>query len=112
MEQLTVRILDRDSRLSCEPAERDGLMAAVAHVDRSMHAIREQGKIAGAERIAVLAALNIASDLLARGPSTPTVDAIPAATAEEAVADEEILRRMRSINALLDTALADQERLF
>ena len=108
MEQLTVRILDRDYRLSCEAAERERLMAAVAHVDGAMHAIREQGKIAGAERIAVLAALNIASELLAR----PATERVASASSEPAVADEEILRRMRSINALLDTALADQERLF
>jgi cell division protein ZapA len=108
MEQLTVRILDRDYRLSCEPDERERLMAAVSQVDASMHAIREQGKIAGAERIAVLAALNIAGELLSR--SAPATAAPP--EPRPAVADEEILRRMRSINALLDTALVDQEPLF
>jgi cell division protein ZapA len=114
-EQLTVRILDRDYRLSCEEDERNRLLAAVAYVDQQMHLIRDQGKVAGADRIAVFAALNIASDLLSQGapaaapgstsPDTRTVD-------QPAVADEEILRRMRSINALLDTALVDQERLF
>jgi cell division protein ZapA len=111
MEQLTVKILDRDYRLSCEPAERDRLLAAVARVDENMKSIRDQGKVAGAERIAVLAALNIASELIAQAsPSDAAVAAKskPVAT----VADEEILRRMRSINALLDTALVDQERLF
>ena len=117
MEQLTVKILGRDYRLSCEPAERDDLLAAVAHVDAGMQAIRDEGKIAGTERIAVFTALNIAGELVARGdspsaapPQHPVgIDPVNSATA---VADPEILRRMQAINALLDTALASQERLF
>ncbi len=108
MEQINVRILDRDYRLSCEPAERERLMAAVAHVDATMKSIRDQGKIAGGERIAVFAALNIASELVGRGTASSTPDEPSIAP----VADEEILRRMRGIHALLDTALVDQERLF
>jgi cell division protein ZapA len=108
IEQLTVRILDRDYRLSCEPAERASLLAAVAHVDKNMQSIREQGKVAGAERIAVLAALNIAGELLSHSPVAVVATDLP----RSAVADPEIVRRMQSINALLDTALVDQERLF
>ena len=111
MEHLTVQILGRDYRLSCEPAERDTLLAAVAHVDTNMQAIRDQGKVTGTERIAVFAALNIAGALLSHGGETSTPNA--AATPQKSpVADPEILRRMQSINALLDTALANQERLF
>ena len=112
MEHLTVQILGRDYRLSCEPAERETLLAAVAHVDTKMQGIRDQGKVAGTERIAVFAALNIAGELLSHG--TPA--AAPAASTDQpakaSVADPEILRRMHDINALLDTALANQERLF
>ena len=110
--EITVQILGRDYRLSCEPTERPTLLAAVARVDDAMHAIRDQGKIAGTERIAVFAALNIAGELLAAraaptAPSAPVDEAI-----EDAVADPAIVRRMQDINALLDTALANQERLF
>ena len=109
MENVTVQILGREYRLSCEPSERETLLAAVAHVDGNMQTIRDQGKIAGTERIAVFAALNIANELLAQsagaGPVAQT-------TSKSAVADPEILRRMQDINALLDTALANQERLF
>ena len=111
MEHLTVQILGRDYRLSCEPAERDTLLAAVAHVDASMQAIRDQGKIAGTERIAVFAALNIAGELLSRGGEQASSTSSRAAQ-KTAVADPEILRRMQAIDALLDTALANQERLF
>ena len=116
MEQLTVRILERDYRLSCEPSERDMLLAAVERVDSSMRTIREQGKIIGTERIAVFAALNIAGELLAHEPrialSDTAVGDTASAKSAEPVADPEILRRMQSINALLDTALASQEQLF
>jgi cell division protein ZapA len=116
MEHLTVQILGRDYRLSCEPAERETLLAAVAHVDTSMQAIRDQGKVIGTERIAVFAALNIAGELLshaAAGPATAAQAAAPLVDPSKAsVADPEILRRMHDINALLDTALANQERLF
>jgi cell division protein ZapA len=112
MEQLTVNILDREYRLSCEPAEREHLMTAVSRVDAQMRAIRDQGKVSGAERIAVLAALNIASEIHAEPATSAEVPVDAATSKNSAVADDEILRRMRSINALLDTALADQERLF
>lgn len=134
MESLNVRILDRDYRLACEPSERDTLLAAAAHVDARMQAIREQGKVAGVERIAVFAALNIAGALLSRDaldpPAANAADApgaspasaassafheqtVDASTASgRALAEAEILRRMQVIDALLDTALASQERLF
>jgi len=111
MEHLTVQILGRDYRLSCEPSERETLLAAVAHVDTNMQAIRDQGKVTGTERIAVFAALNIAGALLSRGEEAATSTTSSAAQ-KSPVADPEILRRMQSINALLDTALANQERLF
>ena len=102
MEQLSVRILDREYRLSCAPGEKPALLEAVAHVDAQMHAIRDQGKIVGTERIAVFAALNIASAFLAtRGGATKTP-----------VASEDFARRIQSINAVLDAALAPQEKLF
>lgn len=119
MDQLTVRILDRDYRLSCAPSEKASLLAAVEHVDAQMKAIRDQGKIASSERIAVFAALNIASALLSSmhsGSDSPArlrtsqMDSHDAQS--NALADEEIARRMQSINALLDTALANQEALF
>jgi len=112
VEPLNVQILDRDYRLSCEPAERDALLAAVAHVDARMRAIREQGRVAGAERIAVLAALNIAGELLSHTPTAATMNTVASTSPEMAVADPEILRRMQAIDALLDHAFVEQERLF
>ena len=119
MEQLTVRILDRDYRLSCEPSEKATLLAAVEHVATQMQAIRAQGKIAGVERIAVFAALNIASALLtaqasSNGGSRDRSIPLDGANGAQpnAVADPEIARRMQSLNVLLDSVLTNQEALF
>ena len=112
VEPLTVQILDRDYRLSCEPSERDALLAAVAHVDTQMRDIRDQGRVSGAERIAVLAALNIAGALLSRQPAASPPPTASASDDRPPVADPGILRRMQSIDALLDNAFVGQENLF
>ncbi len=61
---VTVSILDKEYRISCLPEERESLLQAAAYVDGQMREIRQAGRIIGAERIAVMAALNIANDLL------------------------------------------------
>jgi cell division protein ZapA len=77
MKQVEVTILGQSYRLGCPDDGEDALMAAVATVDREMGAIRDAGKVKARERIAVLAALNLAYRLaeaapVAAGPSTPT----------------------------------------
>ena len=59
---VAVRILDREYLVSCTPDERAGLLQAAAHVDAKMREIRGQSKVLGLERVAVLAALNIAHE--------------------------------------------------
>src|SRR5256885_16220315 len=65
-EQKTVEVslLGRTYRVACSDAERDALMQAVAYLDAKMNEIRKAGKVMGAERIAVMAALNVAHELL------------------------------------------------
>jgi len=112
MEQFTVRILDRDYRLSCAPEEKAGLLAAVEHVDRQMQAVRHDGKVTNTERVAVFAALSIANELLTRTSTTKRTTETATEPRSVTVADPEIARRMRDINSLLDTALAKQDQLF
>jgi len=126
-ELVSVNILGRDYRLSCAPGERDALLAAVALVDEKMQAVRSSSKVMSNDRIAVLAALNIANELLALRMSgdsptdagartAPTPSASPApradAVAKSDLAIEEFQRRIQSINTVLDKALAPQEKLF
>ena len=61
---VTVRIVDRDYTLACETHERDGLLEAARLLDGRMRDIRSANRMAGIDRIAVLAALNLAHELL------------------------------------------------
>lgn len=59
-----IRILDKDYGVSCPPSEEAELQSSAKMLDERMREIRKTGKIVGAERIAVMAALNIAHDLV------------------------------------------------
>jgi cell division protein ZapA len=61
---IEVNLLGRTYRIACEDGEREALMQAVAYLDGKMNEIRKAGKVMGAERIAVMAALNVAHELL------------------------------------------------
>jgi cell division protein ZapA len=99
VKNVDVSILDRQYRIACPDEERPGLMAAVEYLDKKMREIKEGGKIAGTDRIAVMAALNITHELLA-------------AKTGAGFDFGEYKRRMNSMNSLLDEALASQEKLF
>ena len=62
-EPVEVRILDREFTVGCEPGERDSLMAAAQLLDARMREIRGNNKMAALDRVAVLAALNLAHEL-------------------------------------------------
>jgi cell division protein ZapA len=61
---MDVNIMGREFRVSCDDDEREALMMAVSYLDKKMCEIRDSGKVAGVERIAIMAALNIAHELL------------------------------------------------
>lgn len=61
---VTVNILDKEYRISCPAEERESLLESAAFLDSQMREIRQGGRVIGTERIAVMAALNIANDLL------------------------------------------------
>lgn len=60
---VTIRILDREYTVGCEPDERDSLMAAAKLLDGKMREIRGNNRMAALDRVAVLAALNLAHEL-------------------------------------------------
>ena len=69
MKQVEVTILGQGYILGCPEGGEALLATAVASVDREMSAIRDGGKVKARERIAVLAALNLAYQLAERGPA-------------------------------------------
>jgi cell division protein ZapA len=75
MKQVEVTILGQSYILGCPDGGESALLEAVADVDREMSAIRDGGKVKARERIAVLAALNLAFALAQRPPAAaPTPD--------------------------------------
>ena len=96
---LDVNIMGRNYRVTCADDEREALLAAVAYVDKKMTEIKTASKVAGTERIAVMAALNIANELL----SIKLGGGFDIA---------ELKRRMNSVQSKLDQALSQQDSLF
>ena len=61
---ITVQILDKEYSIICPQEERTNLVSAARYLDGKLREIRSSGKVIGADRIAVMAALNITHDLL------------------------------------------------
>jgi cell division protein ZapA len=61
---VTVRILDKEYFVACPPDERPDLLDSAEYLNKKMREIRDTGKVVGADRIAVMAALNMANELL------------------------------------------------
>jgi cell division protein ZapA len=64
---VTVQILDKDYRIACAPGEEQALVSCARMLDRRMREVRQNGRVIGADRIAVMAALNVIYDMLQRG---------------------------------------------
>jgi cell division protein ZapA len=96
---LDVKILDRELRVACQDEEREALLSAVAYLNKKMTEIRDAGKIVNVERIAIMAALNIAHELL----STKVGRGVDLA---------DLTRRMSAMQTAIDQALTEQENLF
>ncbi|WP_420007682.1 cell division protein ZapA [Xanthomonas sacchari] len=62
-EPVSVRILDREYTVGVEAEERDGLLAAARLLDAKMREVRGSNRMAAVDRVAVLAALNLAHEL-------------------------------------------------
>ena len=63
---ITIHILDKEYMVSCSEEEQHDLIRSADFLDQKMREIRDNGKIIGSDRIAVMAALNISHELLAQ----------------------------------------------
>ena len=100
-----VNILGRVYKVACADGEESALNEAVVYLDKQMREIRDRGKVSGIDRIAVMAALNIANDLL-RERRAPRVGAAGA------VDGEAVRRRIQAMQSAIEQTLAGQEKLF
>jgi cell division protein ZapA len=103
MIQLDVSIMGQSYKLACKEGEEAALQEAVAYLDEKMCAIRDTGKIKGNDRIAVMAALGIAAELLATKSSDGPFSGMTLS---------EVKRKISAMHVVLDEALTPQENLF
>lgn len=104
---IEVKLLGKDYRVACEPAERESLTAAVALLDDKLKEASGKANTStrgSGERVAVMVALNLAHELLT-AKNTPTNVAM-------ALESESVQRRINFIEAKLDESLAQHEQLF
>ena len=97
-EAVSVTILDKEYLVSCPPGEHDALLASARYLDQTMREIRDSGKVIGADRIAVMAALNIAHELLARD-------------SEQSQMSETLAQRLRRLQEKIEGALFQSQQL-
>lgn len=107
MKQLEVRIMDQAYLLGCPEGGEERLQQAVQRVDAAMCKIRDAGKIRARDRIAVLAALNLAFELT-EPPATPEASA---AAGDAAALNEGDQAALGALLGRLNQALGDDGRL-
>ena len=96
MEALDVKIMGREFRIACKPEERAALQQAVNIVETKMSSIRNTGKVVGLDKIAVMAALQIAPEsLVGSNPSNPVLG----------LDIETIERKIEAIEQMVDGSL-------
>ena len=124
MKQIEVQILQQSYLLSCPEGHESRLLDAVERVDTAMTRIRDAGKVRARERIAVLAALNLAFEIadreaadlaaatqpVATPPASPSPGA-PMARHRESLLPDPEEQRLQSLVQRLDDALGDDGRL-
>ncbi len=96
---IKVHILGKEYPVVCPQEEEHELLIAARYLDDKMRKIRDTGRVIGTERIAVMAALNIAHEFL----STRVEGAFDIAT---------VKRRIETMEATIDQAMSEQSNLF
>ena len=109
MKQLEVQIMGQSYLLTCPDGGEVPLLEAVERVDTAMCKIRDAGKVRARDRIAVLAALNLAFELSGRPAAASAATALSAVTPSNQNADEDQL--LISLLERLDGALSEDGRL-
>lgn len=114
MKRLEAQIMGRSYLLSCPEGDEERLRAAVQRVDAAMCSIRDEGKIKARDRVAVLAALNLAFEALAEVDARAGATAPPPtgnAPAEAAIPDAAQQATLSHLLERMDQALGEDGRL-
>ena len=109
MVTLDVSLLGREYKVACKEGEEAELKDAVAFLDGRMREIREGSKASSTERIAVMAALNLAHDF--QRDRAPHAAGSGAAASPSIVDASAARRRIASMRSAIEQALAVQDKL-
>ncbi len=96
--QVSVRILDKEYQVACPANERTNLLDSAEILNTKMREIRDSGRIVGLDRIAVMAALNMANDLIQ-------------ANARDQELEGGISDRLKNISDRVDNVLSGSQQL-
>ena len=94
---INISIMGKDFSVACPPQEQEDLLAAARYLDQNMKDIQKTGKIIGAERCAIMAALNITNELLKLQRDTQ--------------GQEQVQARLNSLQAKIDDVLSTAKEL-
>ncbi len=94
---VSIRILEKEYRIACKRSERDTLFESAKLLDTKMREIRESGKVLGSDRIAVMAALNLARELI-------QIDRL-----QKDAGAQSVSRRIRTMQRKIEQALDEIE---
>lgn len=92
---ISIRVLDKDYTVACPEGEEASLLASADLLNRKIQEIRDRGSIIGSERIAVMAALNLANEYIDANNHSSNMD--------------QVEQRIDSIKAKINTALSQIE---
>ena len=96
--RVSVRILEKEYQVACLPEERSELLDSAEYLNVKMREIRDAGNIVGLDRIAVMAALNLAHELLKlRGRGD--------------VVDTDVSQKIRQLRERVESALSRGQQL-
>jgi len=96
--RVSVRILEKDYQFACAPDERAALLDSAEHLNNEMRKIRDSGKVIGLDRIAVMAALNMANELLKSRSRDTTLET-------------DVVHRIRSLRERVESSLERGQQL-
>ena len=89
---VTIRILEKEYQVACPAGEKADLLASADLLNKKMREIRDSGKVVGLDRVAVMAALNMANELLRR-------------TGDDQALKDIVGLRVKAMSERLDSAL-------
>jgi cell division protein ZapA len=96
--RVSVRLLDREYQVACPAEERSDLLDSAEYLDGKMREIRDSGKVVGLDRIAVIAALNLANELIKQRKQGTVVEG-------------DVGARLKTLRERIETALAKGQQL-